>query len=91
MIRRLRLSTLLFYGLTALMVVASVISFANAVSWISRPFPGFMVYHPPHVGFFSSRDWPGKKAGLIYLDRIVAVDGRPVRYGQDVIDTVRQK
>ena len=88
---RIRLPALFFYGLTAFMVVISVISFVSAVSWINRPFPGFLIYPFPYVGSFGSRDWPGYGAGVRYMDRIAEVDGQPVLEGQNVSDTVRQK
>lgn len=79
---------LIFAVLTAAIVACSVFSLTKAVSWIGRSFPGFLVYHPPYVGSFSSQDWPGKKAGVRYLERILAVDDRPVFSGSDVLQAV---
>ena len=85
---RFQISSLIFYALVTLFLVISVISFGGALSWINKSFPGFVVYEPPLVGSMSVRDWPGKLAGLKMMDRIVTVDGRPVRRGQDVLDAV---
>lgn len=91
MIHRLRLPTLAFYGICLLMLAGVVVSFISAVSWLNKPFPGFLVYDPPYVGSYSSRDWAGKQAGLSYLDRILEMDGQPIERGQDVLDGIQGK
>jgi len=73
------------------MVVVSIVCFVNALSWLNKPFAGFLVYPPPFVNSLGIRDWPGKKAGLKYLDRILSIDGQPVLEGQDVVRAVREK
>ena len=88
---RLPIPSLIFYGLTAIIIFSSIFSLAKALSWLNKPFPGFLVYHPPYVGSFSSRDWPGKQAGLRYIDRILSMDGKPVQFGREVVDAVREK
>jgi hypothetical protein len=88
---RHRMASTLFYGLTTLMIVISIISFVKGLSWINTPFPGFTIYRPPYVGSMSITDWPGKKAGLEFLERIVSVDNQPVLEGQDVVAAVKQK
>jgi sigma-B regulation protein RsbU (phosphoserine phosphatase) len=89
--RRPKVASLLFYGLVTIMVATSVTSFIAALSWLNKPFPGFLVYEEAFVGSFKSSEWPGMKAGLKFLDRIAAVDGKPVLEGQDVLNMVRQK
>jgi sigma-B regulation protein RsbU (phosphoserine phosphatase) len=77
-----------------LAVVAGTISIycvIKAVQWVNRPFAGFMVYHPAYVGSYSYRDWPGKLAGLKYLERIRAVGERPVQFGEDVGAALKDK
>ena len=86
-----RASSLIFYGVTCLMAVVSVICFINALSWLNKPFAGFLVYHPPYVDSLGIRDWPGKKAGLKYLDHIRSIDEQPVLEGQDLVRAVREK
>jgi serine phosphatase RsbU (regulator of sigma subunit) len=86
-----KLPTFIFIALTILMAVISIISFVGALSWLNKPFPGFVVYEPPLVGSMSVRDWPGKSAGLKMMDRIVSVDGRAVQRGRDVINAVHDK
>ena len=73
------------------MLVICILCFVRALSWVNKPFPGFMTYHPPYVGSYSSKDWPGRQAGLKYMDRIITADDQPVMRGQDVVDTARSK
>ena len=88
---RFRIPDLLFYVLTLLVIIISIICFAKALSWVNKPFAGFMLYEMPYVGTYSDRDWPGPKAGLRTLDRIVRVDGQIVLNSNDVIKEVRSK
>lgn len=80
-----------FYGLIVLMVAVSVISFVNALSWVNKPFAGFLIYHPPYVGSMSIRDWPGRLAGLRFLEEVVSIDGESVIQGHDVVSKVEKK
>jgi sigma-B regulation protein RsbU (phosphoserine phosphatase) len=78
--------------LIALIVVAMcTISMVAALSRVDKPFPGFLIYSWPNVGSLSLKEWPGRQAGLEFLDRIVAVDGQPVRNGRDVQDVIKHK
>jgi sigma-B regulation protein RsbU (phosphoserine phosphatase) len=88
---RFRLPSFLFYCLVLVMLVVSTFSFLKALEWVNRPFPGFLVFEPPYVGSYSSREWPGKQAGLSYLDRILSMDGQSIERGQDVLDAIQGK
>jgi len=87
---RFQIPSIVFYGVVALMLAICLICFIKALSWVNRPIPGFLMYHPPYVGSMGSRDWSGSAKGLRYLDRIIEVDGQPVRTGKDVLDAARQ-
>jgi sigma-B regulation protein RsbU (phosphoserine phosphatase) len=84
-------SNTIFYALTACVIAVSVVCFAGAVSWVNKPFPGFLLYPDPLIGSFGSRDWPGSREGLRFLERIVAVDGEAAQSGKDVVSTARQR
>ena len=71
--------------------VVCIVSFTTPLAWLNKPFAGFLVYDPPYVGSYSTEDWPGRKAGLKFLDRIVSVDGQPVSKGRDIVDAVSRK
>ena len=88
---RLQIPSLIFYGIAALMIVIGIICFAKALYWVNKPFPGFLLYKEAFVGSFKSRDWPGTRAGLKFVERITAVDGQPVIEGRDVLDAVKDK
>ena len=86
-----KLSSFLFYGISLLMVVVCAVSFINALSWINKPFAGFLIYKVPRVASMSSRDWPGIKSGLKLMDKIVTADGQPIRESKDLMAVVSQK
>jgi len=88
---RFRFPTILFYGISSLFVLIAIVCFVNAFSWLNKPFPGFLVYQDPLLGSFSSREWTGSKAGLKFLDRIVTVDGQPIREGDEIVQAVKVK
>ncbi len=79
------------YALGGLMAFVSLISFIQAYSWINKPFPGFLIYEPPIVGSISVPGWPGKDAGLSFLEKVISVDGHPVKRGQEVVSIARSK
>lgn len=86
-----RIQTFVFYLLILLMTVISVVSLVSAISWVNRPFPGFLINPFPYLGSYSLKDWPGRQAGLKFMDRVVAVDGQPVFRGCDVYKVVEKK
>jgi hypothetical protein len=88
---RFQVSSFVFYGVSVCVLVISVVSFFNALSWVNKPFAGFLIYRPPYVGSISVSDWPGRKAGVSFLERVVAADGKPVAEGQDVVSLARSK
>jgi class 3 adenylate cyclase len=68
-----------------------IVSLVSAIRFINKGFPGFFVYPFPNVGSYGSRDWPGYAAGLKFMDRIVSMDGEPVRNGRQVVNWTIQK
>jgi len=85
------ITKILIYGLVGIMLAISVVSFVAALSWLNKPFPGFLVYTFPYVGSYSLKEWPSRQAGLKFMDRIVAVDGRPVFRGKDIYQIIKGK
>ena len=88
---RFRLPSILFFGISGLMIIIYIITFINALSWINKPFPSFLMYKFPFVGSFNSTDWPGVKAGFKFMNKILAADEKPVREGKDLVELARQK
>ncbi len=83
-----RKQLLVLAALIAAMAAVCVLSFVTPLSWINKPFAGFLVYEPPYVGSYSVQGWPGRQAGLKFLDRILAIDGESVWSGKDVTQAV---
>jgi serine phosphatase RsbU (regulator of sigma subunit) len=84
-------TTLIFYGLNGLMAVICILSFITPVSWLNNPFAGFLVYEPPYVGSYSLQDWPGRQAGLKFMDRITSVEGTPIWSGHELTEIIQEK
>ena len=80
-----------FYGLSGFMALVIVSSVVAALSWINRPFPGFLVYDFPFVGSMSMEEWPARRAGLKFLERVVSVNGQAVWKGKEVYQIVSEK
>ncbi len=73
------------------MAVVIVVSFINALFWINKPFPGFLIYDFPNAGSMNMKDWSGRNAGVKFLERLVTVDGQDVWSGEEVVEMVRRK
>lgn len=73
------------------MGVVCIVCFINALSWVNKPFPGFLMYKLPRVASMNISEWPGVKAGLKLMDKVIKADGRPVSGGQDVVIIAREK
>jgi signal transduction histidine kinase len=71
--------------LAALVVGLPLLVFATlrSVEWLGRPFPGFFVMQNAMVPTVSGRLWPPDRAALFH-GQVVAVDGAPVRSGDEV-------
>jgi serine phosphatase RsbU (regulator of sigma subunit) len=70
-------------------ILIGAICFMNALSWVGRPFQGFLIYELPYAGSLGNRNWSGPQAGIKLMDKIVAVNGRRVQKGQEVTDLAR--
>jgi class 3 adenylate cyclase len=91
MAKRIHSSTLLFYALIAVMASVSIVTFVSALSWLNKPFAGFLTYQDAFVSVSGTRDWSGPEAGIKFGQRIVAVDDQPVRGGRDLVAMVKKK
>jgi len=87
----LRPATILFLGLTILMAVVIIGSFFAAVKWVNRPFAGFLLYDFPLTGSMSQSDWPGRQAGLEFLDKVVSYDNQEIKAGRDLVEGIGKK
>ncbi|MFQ5851604.1 MAG: ATP-binding protein [Candidatus Binatia bacterium] len=74
-------------GLLAFLVVTATLT--SSFQWMNRPFPGFFLYQNLAVGPDFLPQWSGGKEGLRFLDRVVALEGRPVNRRQEIYELVR--
>ena len=85
-----KLSSILAIGIGFVVVIVSFFCFLSALSWIGKPFPGFLMYKFPYVGSMGSTDWSGIKSGLKVMDRIISLNGVPIRQGEDLLETIEK-
>jgi signal transduction histidine kinase len=62
----------------ALLLGVTLLGGVEAVSWIGRPFPGFLLLGNRVVASAGLRDWPATGGGEIYQHQVVAVDRVPL-------------
>ncbi len=74
-------------GLFTCLLVAG--NLALSLQWIHKSFPGFFVYENLTVGPYALPQWTASGTRLRSLDRIVALDGRPLRLRGDLYEIVR--
>jgi class 3 adenylate cyclase len=72
-----------------MVLVVAAIATRNAMSWIGRPFVGFLVNERLVLGNIGQYHWTGSKAGLRWPDQVVAVNGSPVRSMAELQAAVR--
>ncbi len=71
-------SRLLLYVLASLACAIFLISLWQAITFVGRPFPGFLVDDNLVIGTFGFPSWSGVAAGLKYPDRVVAIEDIPL-------------
>jgi adenylate cyclase len=80
---------LVLMAIDILVIIIGIICLMNTISWIGKPFPGFLLYKTPYVGSLGNPAWSGPKAGLLLMDRIISVNGIPVKEGRDPLELIR--
>jgi len=74
-------------GFFAFALVSANLVFS--LDWIDRRFPGFFVHENLTVAPYFLPGWTGGAAGLKSLDRVVAINGRPLHERGELYDLVR--
>lgn len=69
--------------MTSILVLAMV-TFMLALTWINRPFPGFVMLRNGSVDSIASARWSGFQHGIKQIDHITSVEGELVENGSDV-------
>jgi class 3 adenylate cyclase len=86
-----RVRWIALWAVIAAVLVISVIALRNALTWVDKPFSGFLVNERMVLGNLGQYHWSGTRAGLRYPDRIIAADGRPVSSMRDLQHVVRAR
>jgi class 3 adenylate cyclase len=68
----------IFFALILAILAMSSMAFVQALQWIDRPFPGFLVNQRLVVGGVGLYHWTGSQAGLKIPDKILTADHKPV-------------
>ena len=73
-------------ALATLTLPVAAATLVAALSWIGRPFPGFFVMGNGLIPTVGNFDWTGLRAGVPFLDRVISIDGRPVKGNAAIYD-----
>lgn len=79
-----RINAIAFWTTVSSLLVVAVVTLYLATTWINRPFPGFVVLANNTVDSIASARWTGFQRGIKQVDRIVAVQGVPVKSSADL-------
>jgi signal transduction histidine kinase len=75
----------------ALAVGVSLLAPGLAINWARQPFLGVLLEHTLVVARPPSEGWTGQIAGLNHPDRILGIDGVPVRRSSDLSAQLRNR
>src|SRR3989304_6204920 len=82
------LSRAVFVLMVGLFLTFSLICTVAAIRWVNRPFPGFVILENLRADRPGPPYWTGVQAGVIFPDRILAVNGRPVASVEEISEAV---
>ncbi len=83
-----RWSRIAFVGMTLIVLTIGTICIINAIKWIDRPFPGFLLNQRLVVGGVGQYQWTGTHAGLKYPDKLLKADNRVVSSISDLENVI---
>ena len=84
-----RYKKILHFVVIPLAIVFSIFTVLDAISWIDRPFPGFLFMENAVVSPMGQFGWPGIQAGLAIDDKIISVEGQTILTAHDVYEIIR--
>lgn len=76
-------------GVLAFSVVAG--NLIPSSHWINHPFPGFFLYGNLIISPDFLPGWTGRDKGLRFMDRVIAVNGKPVNRPAEIYERVRTR
>ena len=82
---RLAVSSLvvIFLGITTIV-------FVGAITWIDKPFSGFLINGRKVVVDYGQYYWTGKQGGLKYPDKLLEADGKSIESDRDLEDVLQR-
>jgi hypothetical protein len=78
-------------GMVLLLLVVTIICVVNALKWVNKPFPGFLLNERMAIAPIGQYNWTGVQAGLKYPDKILTADGRAVSSTGELEEVIIQK
>ena len=74
-----------FAGLVFVLFFIGTICFVNALGWINKPFPGFLINQRMVINGMGQYDWSGTRAGLKgSSDKVLTANGQPLHTSKDL-------
>ena len=84
-----RASRAAFIALILVSLVITAICLVNALKWVNKPFPGFLLNERMVVAPIGQYSWSGTQAGLKYPDKILKANGKDVPAVKDLEEVLR--
>src|SRR6266446_8734088 len=79
-----------FLGMAVVILVTSIICAALAISWIDKPFAGFLVNQRMVLPNMGRYHWTGTQAGLQFPDKVLKANGQLTPSMKDLERVIRQ-
>ena len=73
-----KVSRIVFLFILLVFLTVTSICVINALDWVGKTFPGFLLNERMVVAPVGQYHWSGSRAGLKYPDKIITADGKPV-------------
>ena len=86
---KVNLSRLILYAVLLCFLTITAICVVEAITWINKPFPGFLYNERLAVAPIGQYHWTGTNAGLKYPDKILKVNGEQIHSIKDLEKAVK--
>jgi class 3 adenylate cyclase len=88
---REKVSRIFFLFILLVFMTVTFICVFNALDWVGKTFPGFLLNERMVVAPIGQYHWSGSRAGLKYPDKIITADGKPVPTMMELKGVLRNK
>jgi len=83
------ISRIIFIAIILSALTIGSVCIWNAMQWVDKPFPGFLINQRMVVGYIGQYHWTGTQAGLKHPDKILMVGDREVSSAREIEEAVR--